>query len=39
MTIDMIYFGSGIGVVMIGWIAGIVVSVVFSVIRKVSGAV
>lgn len=35
--LDTTYFGYGVGLVLVGWIAGICVSLIFSVFRKVSG--
>jgi len=35
MTLDIAAFGYGLGLVLIGWIAGLVVSYIFSIIRKV----
>ncbi len=35
MTLNLVAFGSGLGVVMVGWIAGLVVSYVFSIIRNI----
>jgi hypothetical protein len=35
MTINLTAYGSGLGLVLIGWIAGLVVSYVFSIIRRV----
>jgi len=35
MTINLSAFGYGLGLVMIGWIAGLVVSYVFSIIRRI----
>ena len=35
MTLNLTAFGSGLGLVMIGWIAGLVVSYVFSIVRNV----
>lgn len=32
MTLDLQYFGSGIGLIMAGWVCGLVVSYVFSMI-------
>jgi len=35
MTLNLTAFGSGLGLVLIGWIAGLVVSYVFSIVRNV----
>ena len=35
MTFNLTAYGMGLGLVLIGWIAGLVVSYVFSIIRKV----
>jgi hypothetical protein len=35
MTLNLIAYGMGLGLVLIGWIAGLVVSYVFSLIRGV----
>ena len=35
MTLNLSAFGSGLGLVLVGWIAGLVVSYVFSIIRSV----
>ena len=35
MTLNLSAFGSGLGLVLVGWIAGLVVSYVFSIIRNV----
>ena len=35
-TLDVTYFGTGIGLVLVGWAAGLVVSYVFSLINIVS---
>jgi len=35
MTLNLAAFGSGLGLVLIGWIAGLVVSYVFSIVRNV----
>jgi len=35
MTLNLTAYGMGLGLVLIGWIAGLVVSYVFSIIRKV----
>lgn len=35
MTLDLQYFGSGIGLVMVGWACGLVVSYVFNLIRTI----
>jgi hypothetical protein len=35
MTINLTAFGYGLGLIMIGWIAGLVVSYVFSIIRRI----
>lgn len=36
MVLDVSMFGIGIGLVMVGWVAGLVVSMVFSIVRGVS---
>lgn len=33
MTLDLQYFGSGIGLVMVGWACGLVVSYAFNLMR------
>lgn len=33
MTLNLAAYGYGIGLVMVGWLAGLVVSYVFSIIR------
>ena len=35
MTLNLTAFGSGLGLVLVGWIAGLVVSYTFSIIRNV----
>lgn len=35
MTINLAAYGMGLGLVMVGWIAGLVVSYVFSIIRGI----
>ena len=35
--LDVTYFGYGVGLVLVGLIAGIFVGLIFSVFRKVSG--
>lgn len=35
MTINLTAFGYGLGLIMIGWISGLVVSYVFSIIRRI----
>ena len=35
MTLNMTAYGMGIGLVMVGWIAGLVVSYVFSIVRRI----
>jgi len=35
MTLDLTAFGMGLGLVMVGWIAGLVVGFVFSIIRNI----
>ncbi len=35
MELDITYFGSGIGLVVVGWIAGLVVSYVFTIINAI----
>jgi len=35
MTINLAAYGMGLGLVMVGWIAGLVVSYVFSIIRSI----
>ncbi len=35
MTLNLTAFGYGLGLIMIGWIAGLVVSYVFSIIRRI----
>ena len=37
MTLDISSFGAGLGVVMVGWFCGMVVAVVFSIVRKLGG--
>jgi hypothetical protein len=37
MVLDISSFGAGLGVVMAGWVCGVIVAVVFSVIRKIGG--
>ena len=34
MTLNLTAYGMGLGLVLIGWIAGLVVSYVFSIIRR-----
>ncbi len=34
MTINMTAYGIGIGLVIVGWMAGMVVSYVFSILRR-----
>ena len=34
MYIDMTFFGYGVAVVMVGWVAGLVVSFFFEVMRR-----
>ncbi len=35
MTLNVTAYGMGIGLVMIGWMAGMVVSYVFSIVRRI----
>ncbi len=35
MTLNLIAYGMGLGLVLVGWIAGLVVSYVFSISRNV----
>lgn len=35
MTLNLTSYGMGLGLVLIGWIAGLVVSYVFSIIRRI----
>lgn len=35
--LDITFFGYGVGLVLVGWIAGICVGLIFSVFRKVTG--
>ncbi len=35
MTVNLTAYGMGLGLVLIGWIAGLVVSYVFSIIRRI----
>lgn len=35
MTLNLSAYGMGLGLVLIGWIAGLVVSYVFSIIRRI----
>ena len=35
MTLNLTAYGIGLGLVMIGWIAGIVVSYAFSIVRSI----
>ena len=35
MTINLTAYGMGLGLVLIGWIAGLVVSYVFSIVRRI----
>ena len=35
MTLNLSAYGMGLGLVLVGWIAGLVVSYVFSIIRAV----
>jgi hypothetical protein len=35
MTLNLAAYGMGLGLVLIGWIAGLVVSYVFSIIRRI----
>lgn len=35
MTLNLTAFGSGLGLVLIGWMAGLVVSYFFSIVRNV----
>lgn len=35
MTLNLSAYGMGLGLVLVGWIAGLVVSYVFSIIRNV----
>lgn len=35
--LDVTYFGYGVGLVLVGWIAGMFVGLIFSVFRKISG--
>ena len=35
MELNLTAFGMGLGLVLIGWIAGLVVSYVFSIIRRI----
>ncbi len=35
MTLNLTAYGMGLGLVLIGWIAGLVVSYVFSIIRRI----
>jgi|GEM_PF-4110006 len=37
MVLDISSFGAGLGVTMVGWFCGVVVAVLFSVIRKIGG--
>lgn len=36
MELNISAFGAGVGVVLVGWLAGIVVSYVFEVVRGIS---
>lgn len=35
MTLNLTAYGMGLGLVLVGWMAGLVVSYVFSIIRRV----
>ena len=35
MTLNLSAYGMGLGLVLVGWIAGLVVSYVFSIIRRI----
>ena len=35
MTLNLTAYGMGLGLVLIGWISGLVVSYVFSIIRRI----
>lgn len=37
MVLDISSFGAGLAVVIVGWVCGAIVAVVFSVIRKIGG--
>lgn len=37
MTFDMSAYGNGLGLVMCGWVAGMVVGIAISTIKKVTG--
>lgn len=36
MILDISQFGAGLGLVIVGWVCGLVVSIVFSIVRGVS---
>lgn len=36
MVLDLNMFGVGIGLVMVGWVSGLVVSMVFSIVKGVT---
>jgi hypothetical protein len=36
MILDITFFGYGVGLVMLGWISGMIVSIVCSIVRGVS---
>lgn len=36
MILDISQFGAGLGLVLVGWVCGLVASIVFSIIRGVS---
>lgn len=36
MILDVTFFGYGVGLVMVGWVVGLCVSIVFSLLRGVS---
>lgn len=35
MTLNVTAYGMGIGLVMVGWMAGMVVSYIFSIVRRI----
>lgn len=35
MILDVTYFGYGVGLVMVGWVSGLAVGVVFRVVRSI----
>lgn len=39
MTINLVAYGSGVGLVMVGWMAGLVVGYVFSLVRGGLGSI